>query len=88
MFVHCALNIPVSVFVLLHRVLRQAVPLEQARETMLQIWQPSETWQRFIDAAVAPVDQEAASTGADRSKEQGGYSCPPFCRHQTRRRSN
>jgi protein tyrosine phosphatase (PTP) superfamily phosphohydrolase (DUF442 family) len=48
-FVHCAMNFRASAFVFLYRVLRQAVPLETAQQNMLEIWQPDETWQEFID---------------------------------------
>lgn len=48
-FVHCALNMRVSAFVLLYRVIRQGVPVDTAREAMLRIWQPNETWERFIE---------------------------------------
>jgi protein tyrosine phosphatase (PTP) superfamily phosphohydrolase (DUF442 family) len=47
-FVHCALNMRVSVFVYLYRVLRQSVPPDVAREAMLQIWQPDPVWSQFL----------------------------------------
>ncbi|HEY9738121.1 MAG TPA: protein tyrosine phosphatase family protein [Trichocoleus sp.] len=50
-FVHCAANMRVSAFVYLYRLLRQGVAEEQARHDLNQIWQPNETWQRFIDQA-------------------------------------
>jgi hypothetical protein len=43
----------VSAFMFLYRVLRQDVPLEEARATMNQLWEPNATWQKFIDAALA-----------------------------------
>ena len=52
-FVHCIANARVSAFVMLYRVLRQRVPLEEARAQMLQIWTPNETWQAFIDETLA-----------------------------------
>jgi protein tyrosine phosphatase (PTP) superfamily phosphohydrolase (DUF442 family) len=52
-FVHCIANARVSAFVMLYRVLRQGVPLEEARAQMLQIWTPNETWQAFIDETLA-----------------------------------
>jgi protein tyrosine phosphatase (PTP) superfamily phosphohydrolase (DUF442 family) len=52
-FVHCIANARVSAFVMLYRVLRQGVPLEEARAQMLQIWPPNETWQAFIDETLA-----------------------------------
>jgi protein tyrosine phosphatase (PTP) superfamily phosphohydrolase (DUF442 family) len=52
-FVHCALNMRVSVFVYLYRVLRQAVPPDVAREAMLQIWQPDPVWSQFLRDSLA-----------------------------------
>lgn len=52
-FVHCIANMRVSAFVLLYRVLRQGLPLEEARASMARIWQPNPIWQQFIDAALA-----------------------------------
>jgi hypothetical protein len=52
-FVHCIANARVSAFVMLYRVLRQGVPLEEARALMQQIWTPNETWQAFIDETLA-----------------------------------
>jgi protein tyrosine phosphatase (PTP) superfamily phosphohydrolase (DUF442 family) len=51
-FVHCIANMRVSAFVFLYRVLRQGVPVGEARATMNQIWQPNATWQAFIDEAL------------------------------------
>lgn len=52
-FVHCIANARVSAFVFLYRVLRQGVPVEEARAQMHQIWTPNETWQAFIDEQLA-----------------------------------
>jgi protein tyrosine phosphatase (PTP) superfamily phosphohydrolase (DUF442 family) len=52
-FVHCIANARVSAFVLLYRVLRQGVPVEEARASMRQIWEPNATWQTFINDALA-----------------------------------
>ncbi|MGE3536691.1 MAG: protein tyrosine phosphatase family protein [Candidatus Tectimicrobiota bacterium] len=52
-FVHCIANMRVSAFVFLYRVLRQGVPLEEARASLAQIWQPNPVWQQFIDEALA-----------------------------------
>lgn len=48
-FVHCALNMRVSCFVFLYRVLRLGVPAEEAWRSVLAIWEPNEIWQRFVD---------------------------------------
>jgi protein tyrosine phosphatase (PTP) superfamily phosphohydrolase (DUF442 family) len=52
-FVHCAMNFRASTFIFLYRVLRQHTPLEEARQTMLEMWEPDDTWQNFIDSALA-----------------------------------
>ncbi|MBE9155248.1 protein tyrosine phosphatase family protein [Nodosilinea sp. LEGE 06152] len=51
--VHCALNMRVSAFVYLYRVLRQGVDEPTARADLHRIWQPNPTWQAFIDEALA-----------------------------------
>jgi protein tyrosine phosphatase (PTP) superfamily phosphohydrolase (DUF442 family) len=52
-FVHCALNMRVAVFILLYRVICQGIALEVAREDLLRIWQPNTVWQRFMDDSLA-----------------------------------
>ncbi len=47
-FVHCAANMRVSAFVYLYRVLRRRVAAEEAELNLKAIWQPDETWDRFI----------------------------------------
>jgi len=51
-FVHCAMNFRASAFIFLYRVLRQQEAPEIAREDMLEIWEPDEIWQKFINAAL------------------------------------
>src|SRR5712691_5487585 len=52
-FVHCIANMRVSAFLFLYRVLRQGMPLEAARATMAEIWEPNPIWQKFINEALA-----------------------------------
>jgi protein tyrosine phosphatase (PTP) superfamily phosphohydrolase (DUF442 family) len=52
-FVHCIANARVSAFVMLYRVLRQGIPVQEADATMRQIWEPNPTWQAFIDERLA-----------------------------------
>lgn len=52
-FVHCALNMRVSAFMFLYRVIRLGVLPEEARQVMLQIWEPDDVWSRFISQALA-----------------------------------
>jgi protein tyrosine phosphatase (PTP) superfamily phosphohydrolase (DUF442 family) len=49
-FVHCALNMRVSAFVFLYRVLHEKADPETVKWDMLQIWQPEGVWQEFITA--------------------------------------
>lgn len=55
-FVHCAKNMRVSAFMYLYRVLRQQMPTDEARQALLQIWQPIPHWQGFMDRAIAEVN--------------------------------
>ena len=52
-FVHCAMNMRVSAFVYLYRVIRQAEPPDAAWGDVLRIWEPDAVWRRFIDDALA-----------------------------------
>ena len=51
LFVHCAANVRVSVFVALDQVVRQGGPSEQAIEAIRTLSLP-EVWQTFIDEAL------------------------------------
>jgi protein tyrosine phosphatase (PTP) superfamily phosphohydrolase (DUF442 family) len=48
LFVHCAMNMRVSAFVFLHRVLQQGVAVDEAQRDLHAIWQPDDVWSRFI----------------------------------------
>lgn len=48
-FVHCALNMRVSAFVYLYRVLYLKESEPTAYADLHRIWQPNATWQAFID---------------------------------------
>ncbi len=48
-FIHCAANMRVSVFMALYRILRLGWSEEKAFEWVKQIWTPNNTWQTFID---------------------------------------
>ena len=56
LYVHCAANMRVSAFVMLYRVLRLNWRLEDALPDLHALWQPNETWQALIDAALAARD--------------------------------
>jgi protein tyrosine phosphatase (PTP) superfamily phosphohydrolase (DUF442 family) len=61
-FVHCAMNMRVSCFVLLYRVLRLGVPLEDAVQMVRLIWEPNSVWQAFVDHALAHYGYERHGT--------------------------
>lgn len=48
-FAHCVMNFRVSAFVFLYQALIEHVPLETARQAMLQVWTPNDVWQNFIE---------------------------------------
>ena len=47
-FVHCAANKRVSVFMALYRQLRQRWPLDAAMTDVYAIWEPDDVWLRFL----------------------------------------
>ena len=47
-WVHCALNMRVSVFLYLYNSLYSDMAEEAALHTLNQVWQPDETWSQFI----------------------------------------
>ena len=54
-FVHCAKNMRVSVFVYLYRRLREGINHEQAIADLHKIWRPNDTWQEFMDRAASSI---------------------------------
>jgi protein tyrosine phosphatase (PTP) superfamily phosphohydrolase (DUF442 family) len=57
--VHCALNMRVSCFVYLYRVLRLGTPAEAAWQDVLTIWEPDGVWQRFVDDRLRDAHERA-----------------------------
>ena len=47
-FVHCAANMRVSAFMYLYRRIHDRMSDEEAKKYLDRIWQPNETWQKFI----------------------------------------
>jgi len=45
---HCQINLRASTFSLLYRVIALGVPLGEAKQVFDSVWQPNETWYRFI----------------------------------------
>lgn len=67
LWVHCAMNMRVSAFIYLYRRLVRAESEAAAAYPMCEVWEPNETWQAFIDHALA----SPAST-AHLAKRAGG----------------
>jgi uncharacterized protein (TIGR01244 family) len=53
LWIHCAANMRVSVFLGLYRVRRQGWPQDTAFELMRGLWEPNEVWSAFIARALA-----------------------------------
>jgi len=51
-WVHCAANIRVSVFLGLYRVIEQRQEREVAFAQLSELWQPDEVWSAFIESAL------------------------------------
>ncbi|MCI0517626.1 MAG: protein tyrosine phosphatase family protein [Woeseiaceae bacterium] len=45
---HCQVNYRASAFGFLYRVIYERVPVEDAKRDMNSVWEPDETWRRFI----------------------------------------
>jgi uncharacterized protein (TIGR01244 family) len=54
-FVHCAANMRVSIFMALYRILQLGWPEENALEQVKRIWTPDDTWHTFIDESLRHV---------------------------------
>jgi hypothetical protein len=53
------MNMRVSCFVLLYRVLRRGVPLDEAWRVMQRIWQPDPVWSAFVRRCLDHYSDEA-----------------------------
>jgi uncharacterized protein (TIGR01244 family) len=53
-FVHCAANMRVSVFVFLHR-LRHGVDRATAERDLMKIWQPDGVWREFVNQRLSDM---------------------------------
>ncbi len=54
-FIHCAMNMRVSAFVFLYRVLRGEATQTEALRDLKAIWEPDGTWARFIEDRLPPL---------------------------------
>jgi len=62
-FVHCAANYRVSSFVALYGQARLGWSAAKGDAHIRRVWQPNDTWQRFIDEARGHLDAVAGSSG-------------------------
>lgn len=54
-FVHCALNMRVSVFIFLYRVIVERYNPADCWKDVLKIWQPNETWQTYSNTMLEEI---------------------------------
>jgi uncharacterized protein (TIGR01244 family) len=62
-WVHCAANYRVTVFLGLYRMIRQGWPRERAFELMNGLWKPNDVWAAFIEEALR-ASMDAGSSPA------------------------
>lgn len=55
-FVHCAMNMRVSAFMYLYRIVKQNVAPEVAVQDLHRIWEPNPTWQHLIEQVLEQND--------------------------------
>ena len=51
-FIHCAANKRVSVFLALYRILKEGWPQNQALSEIRTVWEPDEIWQAFVSTVL------------------------------------
>ncbi len=54
-FLHCAANMRVSVFLALYRILQLGWPYADAMALVTDIWEPDAVWQAFMQKALNPA---------------------------------
>ncbi len=55
-FVHCVLNMRVSVFIFLYRVIVDREDRDSCWMDVMKIWEPDDVWQTFIDTMLAEIN--------------------------------
>ena len=59
-WVHCAMNMRVSAFMYLYRILCLGEAEEIASDPMIEIWEPNAIWKAFIDNALKQLPRRGA----------------------------
>jgi protein tyrosine phosphatase (PTP) superfamily phosphohydrolase (DUF442 family) len=54
-FIHCELNMRVSVFMMLYRVIHKGMNQEKAMLDVQKIWKPHDQWEEFIDSMIQTI---------------------------------
>ncbi len=62
---HCQVNYRASAFSFLYRVIYDGVPVADAKRDMNSVWQPNETWRRFIFDVLDENDISPQCDGCD-----------------------
>jgi protein tyrosine phosphatase (PTP) superfamily phosphohydrolase (DUF442 family) len=65
---HCQVNYRASAFSFLYRVIYEGVPVADAKRDMNSVWQPNETWRRFIFDVLEENNISAQCDGCDWSE--------------------
>lgn len=52
-FIHCAANKRVSIFIALYQVIEMKLPLQEAQDNILSVWQPDDVWENFMSVILA-----------------------------------
>ena len=52
-FIHCAANKRVSVFIALYQMIEMKLPFQEAQKKIRSIWQPNDVWDNFISFVLA-----------------------------------
>jgi protein tyrosine phosphatase (PTP) superfamily phosphohydrolase (DUF442 family)/RimJ/RimL family protein N-acetyltransferase len=68
LFVHCAANMRVSVFVALYRILREGWQQDRALREARRVWEPDPVWQRFIARVLGDKADPATGGSATRAR--------------------
>jgi protein tyrosine phosphatase (PTP) superfamily phosphohydrolase (DUF442 family) len=66
LFVHCAANVRVSVFIALDRIVRQGEPVDEALEAIAELSLPP-VWRRFVDDVTVSGPQQWAERHANQN---------------------
>ncbi len=73
-FVHCAANKRVSVFVALYRIARQGWPQDDALAALREVWEPDAIWLGFMAEALPEFRAAPHDPATYRGEAEGGLA--------------